>query len=46
MRYVACFEWLKMCHVSCAELVKHELKCGPWVDTWHNAIRGISKVDG
>ena len=31
--YFAHFEWLKRCHVSCAELVKHELKCGPWVDT-------------
>ena len=40
------FEWLKRYHVSCVELVKHELKCGPWVDTWHHAIRGKSKVDG
>ena len=32
------------CHVK--NLVKHELKCGPWVDTWHHAIRGKSKVGG
>ena len=32
------FEWIKRCHVSCAELVKHELKYEPWVDTWHDAI--------
>ena len=35
--HLAHFKWLKRCHVSCAELVKHELKCGPWVDTWHDA---------
>ena len=23
-----------------------ELKCGPWVDTWHDAIGGKSKVGG
>ena len=28
-RHLTHFEWLKRCHVSCAELVKHELKCGP-----------------
>ena len=33
-----------MCHVQ--NFVKHELKCGPWVDTWHHAIRGKSKVGG
>ena len=32
------FEWLKRCHMSGAELVKHELKCGSWMDTWHDAI--------
>ena len=37
------FEWLKRCHVSCAELVKHELKCGLWSDTWHDAIGGKSQ---
>ena len=37
-RHLAHFEWLKRCHVSCAELVKHEPKCGPWVDTWHDVI--------
>ena len=37
-RHLAHFEWLTESHVSCAELVKHELKCGPWVDTWHHAI--------
>ena len=31
--HLAHFEWLTGCHLSCAELVKHELKCGPWVDT-------------
>ena len=36
--HLAQFEWFKRCHVSCAELVKHELKCGTWVDTWHDAI--------
>ena len=36
--HLAHFEWLIECHMSCAELVKHELKCGPWVDTWHHAI--------
>ena len=32
--------------MSCAELVKHELKCGPWVDTWHDAIGGKSQSRG
>ena len=36
--HLAHIEWLKRCHMSCAELFKHELKCGPWVDTWHDAI--------
>ena len=37
--HLARFEWLKRCHMSCAELVKYELMCGqyeltcgPWVD--------------
>ena len=46
MGHLSHFEWLIECHVSCAELVKHELKCGPWVDTWHHAIGGKSKVGG
>ena len=46
MRHLAQFEWLKRCHVLCAELVKHELKCGPMVDTWHDAIGGNPKVGG
>ena len=36
--HLAHFEWLIVCHMSGAELVKHELKCGPWVDTWHDVI--------
>ena len=32
-RHLAHFEWLKVCHVSSAELVKHELKYRAWVDT-------------
>ena len=40
------FQWFTECHVSCAELVKYEFKCGPWVDTWHYSIGGKSKVGG
>ena len=29
--HLAHFERLTMCHVLGAELVKHELMCGPWV---------------
>ena len=32
--------------MSCEELVKHELKCGPWVDTWHDVIGGKSQSGG
>ena len=38
VRDLAHFQWLKRFHVSYVELVKHELKCGLWVDTWHDAI--------
>ena len=36
--HLAYFKWLKRYHVSCAELVKHELNYGSWVDTWLDAI--------
>ena len=36
--HLAYFEWLKRCHASYVELVKHELNYGTWVDTWHDAI--------
>ena len=38
MGHLIHFEWLTVCHVLGAELVKHELKYGPWVDTWHDVI--------
>ena len=44
--HLAHFEWLKRYHVSGAELVKHELKCGPWVDTCHDVVGLKFKVGG
>ena len=40
MGHVAQLEWLKVRHVSDCELVKHELKCGPW------EIHGFMPLEG